>query len=233
MLVSYVQVAFNTYWSAQMFQVVRGPGGDRVYVRICTYYSVTLIFVSLGVSLFSRPVLGLLVTPAFRGAAVFVPAIAVAYVVRSIGDHFRSVFFLENRTGKNAQVTIGGAIVCAGAYAVLIPWLKVWGAILATTIAFVFMGGLIFWEAQRVRRYEFEIRRLVQAAFCAGVCGLIGWTISVPQLWQQFLVAAACVCLFPASLFVTRFFDEAELGLLRRTIEALERRVSAPATESI
>ena len=51
MFVGYVQVPFESYWEAQVFHVVRNPGGERHFVRALTYYSVALFGGALFVSL--------------------------------------------------------------------------------------------------------------------------------------------------------------------------------------
>lgn len=75
MLVGYVQYPFNWYWDSQMFRIVREPGGERAYVRVCTYIVMALTGAALALSVFAGPLVEILAAPSFRRADVFVHAI--------------------------------------------------------------------------------------------------------------------------------------------------------------
>lgn len=48
MLVTYLQMPFDIYWRAQMFQVVAQANGERIYARVCTYIGLVLMsFISM------------------------------------------------------------------------------------------------------------------------------------------------------------------------------------------
>ena len=68
----------------------------------------------MAITVFSRPALNLLTTPGFRSAARFIPLIVAAYVIRGLGDQFRNVFLMENRTGSDAQISTVGSLVVPG-----------------------------------------------------------------------------------------------------------------------
>lgn len=98
--------------------------------------------------------------PAFGSAAKYIPWVALAYVIRTVGSHFRSAFLLEGKTQKDAAIVWLSALVCLAAYAVLIPRFLLWGAVEATGIAFTFMFVAGLWQAQRVRHFDFEYKRM-------------------------------------------------------------------------
>jgi O-antigen/teichoic acid export membrane protein len=224
MLVSYAQGGFAQYWSAQMFPLLQRPDSAKLYVRVSTYYTVALIFVGLVLAVFSRPVLALIVTPAYYPAAAFVPVIALAYVLRGVGDHLRTVFFVEKRTELDAAVISCGVAVCIVLYAVLIPRMGARGAAVATVTAFGVMVPLSFWWAQRIRRYSFEWSRIGVASVCAAGLYAVDQMLIVRRLGPGLFVAALCCLAFPVLLVAVRFFDSAEKLVVRQTWITIVRR---------
>jgi O-antigen/teichoic acid export membrane protein len=161
-MVSTVQTAFSLYWSAQLFHVLKRPDGDRISVRLMTYVTGGLMAIGLAICLFIGPILRVLAASDFRGAAVYVPPIILAYVIRGAGDHVRGVFSLCNRPAKHLHVTSVGAAACLAAYALLIPALHLWGAAWGTLVGFVAMTAASIYWGQKLRRYDFEYGRMMR-----------------------------------------------------------------------
>jgi O-antigen/teichoic acid export membrane protein len=224
MLVSYIQAAFVTHWNAQMFRIAREGQGDRVYVRVLTYYFLIMLFAALALSVGAGPLLRMMVPPAYQPAAILVPVIALAYVLRGVGDYFRSVLLIEKRTGINAWVTLAGVLICLIAYATLIPWLKLWGAVIATLIGFLSIAVMAFVTAQRVKCYRFETGRMLQACGCAVVIFLAAQLIPKDVWWVEAAGVMGCVSMFPLALVATRFFDRTEVAAMWEALGWMRRR---------
>jgi O-antigen/teichoic acid export membrane protein len=224
MLVAYAQGGFAQYWGAQMYPILQREDGGKLYVRISTYYAVASIFIALALSVFGHPVLEIMVPGPYRPAAAFVPVIAVAYVLRGLGDHLRTVFFVERRTKLDAVVICWGTLVCVILYIVLIPRMGLWGAASATVIAFGVMVPLSFWWAQKIRRYSFEWSRIGVASVCAAGLYAVDQMLIVRRPGPDLLVAALCCLAFPVLLVSVRFFDSAEELVVRQTWITIVRR---------
>lgn len=208
MLISYLQTPFDVYWRSQMFTLVRGAEGEKVFVRVATYLALGLAFAVLLLALFAEPLLRLLTPAPFWSAAQYVPWIATAYLIRTVGAHFRCVFLLEGRTAKELKVTATGTAVCVAGYALLIPVWKLWGAVASTLAAFAAMFVVGLWESQRVRRFSYEFGRIAAGAAAAAGLGLVFAVARPQQAWAQFSVAVVLASLYPVLLVV--------LGLARR-----------------
>jgi len=221
MLVGYVQVPFESYWEAQVFHVVRDPGGERHFVRALTYYSVALFGGALFVSLAALPVLRLATKPEYFQAAVLVPVVAFAYAIRGPGDYFRSVFAICKQPSRNVIVTSAGVIVTLLSYSILIPRYRGAGAAAATAVTFVIMGAVSYWQSRKARIFHFEWRRLLQIVLCSV-------SIAAAALWYRPQTVAGEIFLsllgtlaFPAALYVTGFFEPAELATIRHYARVL------------
>lgn len=203
MLVTFVITPFYGYWHSQMYRLVDEPDGRHVYTRLFTYVVLVQTLTTVGVSVFAAPVLALLAAPEFGAAAQMVPYVALAYLLRGVGDQFRSAFSIYKRTDLTAAVTVSGVVISGGLYALLIPKWGVYGALVATIVGFGAMAMLTYILAQRVRRFEFEFGRLgiltvVSAATIlpfslftpAGIGAQVGLGALAMGLWFAILLAA-------------------------------------------
>jgi O-antigen/teichoic acid export membrane protein len=229
MLITYLQTPFDIYWRAQMFSLVRGPGGEKIYVRVCTYLTAGLCWVLLFLAVLSEPVLRVMAGRSFGDAAPYIPWVAAAYVLRTIGSHFRCAFLLEGRTHREAAVVWAGALVCLAAYSLLIPRYTLWGAVAATLLAFVVMFVMGLVQAQKVRHFPFEFGRM-------GYCGAVaaGLWAAFAQIrpegpWPQALAGLGFVLSYPALLLAGGFFAADEKEALRRLMRSGFRLFRQPA----
>jgi O-antigen/teichoic acid export membrane protein len=215
MLTYMVHTPFVTYWSQAMYTLKSEADGKALYVQLTTYLILALTAVGALIVAFNRPILAILSAPAFHSSAVYIPYITLAYIIRSIGDHLRTVFYTEARTGTSTKVTFVGAVTCLIGYSTLIPRFGVWGAVIATLIAFTIMGIYCFVEAQKVSYHRFEYGRLLKIAVAAlAVCVPAMWT-HLPHFWAQCGASAAYMLLMPAVLYMTGFVTAKEKITLR------------------
>jgi O-antigen/teichoic acid export membrane protein len=226
MLVAYLQTPFDIYWRAQMFQLIKRQDGEKIYVRVCTYLTLILSTVVVAFAVLTEPLLQILVGPSFVPVAPFVPWVAVAYLIRAVGSHFRSVFLLEDKTVKETGIVWAGAVVCLIGYYFLIPRYKAWGAVASTGIAFSVMmvGGYI--QAQRVRKFHFEYRRLAMIVLLGAAAWIAGALIQPPTVLLRLISGVSIVAAFLASLAALGFFDSDERQALRSYLQALTNRGS-------
>jgi O-antigen/teichoic acid export membrane protein len=196
MLMTYVQMPFDTYWRSQMFSLVDGPGGARIFVRACTYLTMCLMAAFMLMSVWIHPLLRVMATPAFGSAAALVPWVAGAYVLRTIGGQIRCIFFIRKRTGLETIVTWIGSIVCLIGYVFLIPRFHLWGAVAATMAAFAVMLAVGLWQAQRVEHFHYEFGRMSIVAALAVAVVMLASVAAAATLPVQVAWGTLLTCLY-------------------------------------
>jgi O-antigen/teichoic acid export membrane protein len=210
MLVAYLQTTFTLFWNSQMYSIVEGPNGERIYARTCTYLTLVMAFSTVVLGVFARPLVASTLGREFQRVSDFVPIIAVAYVIRGVGEYFTSVFFLEKKTVHVALTTWAAAAVCLTGYAILIPRYHLWGAIAATVGGFSMLLIAGYWLAQRVRRFEFELARLLKIGAGMLTVLVLSATIRPAGIWSQYLFASALVVAFVGIIVGLGFFSSDE-----------------------
>lgn len=232
MLVSYAQLAFITYWNAQIFTLAKTEDGDRTYVRTFTYYSLVLAAGGVVISAFSKPAIYGVTTEGFHRAAALVPWITFAYVVRGGGDYFRSVFLLHNKTARNVSVTSAGVVITLLAYGTLIPLFGIWGAVAATLVTFVVMSVVSYFVAQRVQAYQFEWLRILRVMVAASTAIAISTASATESLWLQSGIAVLSVLVFALMLVGLKFFTPGELEFLKSSPQAVLQMMRLKSVQS-
>jgi len=168
MLNTLVVASFFQVWNAKSFEVAAEPGAPAFYTRVFSYFSFGLLAAGLGMSLVIRDVIGIVAPSSYAAAARLVPLIVVAYVLNGIGTYFELGLKLKNRTPLLGVIFAGTCVLCLVLYWVLIPRYGMFGAVLATVIAFAVKAVWVYREGSRAYPIRFEFGRIVPAALLAG-----------------------------------------------------------------
>ncbi len=222
MMITFVHSSFHTYWSSQVYEVLRRDDGEELFGRIFTYMTVLLSFCALGIVVTIKPALALLTTAQFQGAGHVVPIIVFAYYIRALGDYFRLLFAVHKRLSWDAVCNWIGASVCVGSYFLLIPRYGVTGAAVATAITFTSVAAVSYVAGGRLMPIRLE-PRLLKVFAVSGLLTAIQLVTPVNSFWSQLLLAVVLLLLFPVLLRSSGFLSEPELvrgRLLLQTVQA-------------
>jgi O-antigen/teichoic acid export membrane protein len=215
MLASLAYSAFHTYWSSQIFGVMKRDDADTMFARLLTYAFGGVGAMVLGLIVFAKPAIHLLAHRDYSGAAALVPIIATAYGFRSLGDFFRSRYYLAGHPGYDAIANWLGAGLCLGGYLVWIPRFGVWGAAFATLLAFCSVLAVTLIWTFRLRPYEVEAGRLAKIAIAlAAVLGLF-MALPVASLVGQIAFGTLLAAGYPGLLWLFGFPTPAEREAVR------------------
>jgi O-antigen/teichoic acid export membrane protein len=215
MMVAFVELPYLRYWNVRMYEVVREVGGLEVFSRMCTYRTAALSLAAVALAVFAGPALRIALPTSYYDAAQYVPWIAGAYVVRSVGSHFLDVLLIEGRTSRHLVIIAAGTAVCVGGYVVLIPRFALYGAVFATIVCFATMMVMAYSAARRGDRFRFEIVRLIKIGASAIVV-MVSYAYCRPVA-LSWLVGSAIVftAAYPALLVLVGLFTPSELRSIR------------------
>ena len=126
--------SFAKGWEVTLYRYVDSPGWQARFAQVAAYLTFILFTTGLGVALFSPEVMRLMVPADYLPPAGVLPILVCAYVVREVGDFFRTLLLINKRSGLVGRIGLGGAVLNVAANFVLIPVYGVHGAALATLI---------------------------------------------------------------------------------------------------
>jgi O-antigen/teichoic acid export membrane protein len=148
---------FNAIWGVVMYEVAQQPDAKYVYARVFQYYVYGLTLVSLGISLFARQLLAMMVAPDYLRAADLIPIICLAYIFFSLHEHFKVPVMLAKRTAVLPPVVGFAAAINIGANLLLIPLLGPAGAAWASVVTFATYSFVGLWRYRTIDRYEYPL----------------------------------------------------------------------------
>jgi O-antigen/teichoic acid export membrane protein len=232
MLVSVAHGPFLFYWMGDVYRIAGLEEGKSVTVRVFRFVTICLAGVAVALALFTRPVLAMMTTPDYYGAAVFAPWLLLAYVLRAMGDQIRSVFNTRARTWEHTLVSVAAVGAGVVSYGLLIPRYGAAGAVAATVLIFLSVAVVSTWRAQAVDPHDFEWGRIAVLCFVSfGVVALFS-ELAPAGLAAQFAAGIAGSIVWVFGIWLAGVFTAAErerIGGLVRNWIARPRTLAARA----
>jgi O-antigen/teichoic acid export membrane protein len=214
-----IQAPFESAWNVKMYDYVSSPGWQKEFARVFRYLLFFLVLTGLALSVTREEALAMLAPPAYGAAAVLVPIIVLAYVVRGAGDFFRGVLFVNKRVRIFSAATCVCALLNLALNQSLIPRWGARGAAWATL--FTWLAYMIFcWIlAHREHHLPYPLRSFGQIFGLAGMVYAAAAVVNrLPGNWR-WGPDALMVLLFVGLLWATGYFPAEDR---KRICERLE-----------
>jgi O-antigen/teichoic acid export membrane protein len=180
---------FFQHWEPMSYKYAKEVNGKRKFQVAFIAISALMFAAGLGISIFSQPVIRLMSTKAFYGAASVVPLLVLGAIFNNLRSFFNFGFMVTGRTEVQSWSQYGSAVGITIAYLLLIPLFGLMGAAAARCLAFG--ATFIFVYALSRRYYDPEIN-----LFPIGVFSVIGFgayffanvALRVPNLGIDLLI---------------------------------------------
>lgn len=208
---------FVKIWGTKRFQIYKEDADAKnIFARVHTYYTFLIVWAALAISLCIKEVMILMANERFHGAAIIVPLIAIAYVVRGSYYHFNIGIYLENKTKLIAYNSffVVGINVCLNYF--LINSYGIIGAAVATVLSFVAEELLILFISRKFYIIPYEWLRIAKICLVALCVYFFGITVvTFDNLFVSIFLKLLLLAGFPLFLLFTRFLNEAETNQLQ------------------
>lgn len=215
---------FQLAWPAFAFSISEDPGHRFVFARTLTYFTVVSVFIWLGLSLFTKPVLKLMANPSYFDAYKVVPLVAAAYLFNGIHFCVSPGIHIKEKSRYLPILVVGASIFNLGLNFLLIPSFGMMGAAWSTLFSFLALGLATLILAERIYPVSLEYQRI----FKVGVLGIGLYGISF--LLQPQTVLATCIwhgilaVTFLLVLTFSRFLEPDESRALIRMVRSWKLR---------
>lgn len=207
-------------WGPQRLQLLNEPKDirDKSYNRGFAYFNLVLITVATGIGLFVEPVIRLMTTAPFHGAARLVPIILAAYVAQSWGEATTFGIIVSQKTRYITYTTWIAVIVAVTLYALLIPRYGGMGAAVATLVAFIVRASLLYFWAQRLWNIAYSWKGSLRLAGYGATLVAIAFAIPTIGVAVQ-LAAGLLLFIVYCVLTWTTVLDTKERALLASVLK--------------
>ena len=210
------------------FELYKEEGAEKIFGRIFTYFLVLMFWACLTVSLITREILELISDPLYWSASAIVPIIALATTVFTFHYHFNIGILIEKKTKYLAYINSSNAVIVIALNFLLIPTYGVFGAAIATLIAFCYKAVATYWLSSKYYSIHFEFKRIAHLLITSVALYVIGNIITSDHIGFRVVVKCILIFLYPAILLLTGFFNYNERARMKskavRISDILTRR---------
>ncbi|MGC9337895.1 MAG: oligosaccharide flippase family protein [Candidatus Cloacimonadia bacterium] len=211
---NFIADPFNQIWQPRRFELYKQTGSEEMFGRIFTYFLCVILFAGLGVSVLTKDVLMIIADEKFWSAYKIVPIIVVATTIFTFASHFNMGILIYKKTKYLAYINGSNAFVVIVLNFLLIPSFGVYGAAVATLIAFIYKVSLTYFYSSKYYKIHFEFLRIFKI-FLATLILYTGTVfIDSGSTYINFIVKTCIVLLFPIILYFLRFYSENEKDMI-------------------
>jgi O-antigen/teichoic acid export membrane protein len=168
--------SFSKSWSVSFYGLSSGEGWQGRFVEVGRWLIFVLGTSAIGISLFGRDVLTLMVPGSYYPPMLLLPVLVFGYFLREVGDFFNSMLLIGIGSGLVGRIALAGAVLNMALNAALIPHFGIWGAAWATFgtwAAYCAVAWVFAWRTHGVAMAPWPL------AVMLGLSGLILWLQAV------------------------------------------------------
>ena len=215
---AFVVTAFTLGWVPIRFKMLSLADPKIVYGRVATLYIAVAGLIWLALSVFSHEIIMLTAPAAFRQAALFIPPVALSYLLYGLFVLSVTGAGVAKRTAGLPLVMLAAAVLNIGLNLVLIPRIGAMGAALSTLAAYSAMVAAALYVSERVYPISYEYRKC--GILLGGMILLAGAATALPDgaammtIPARVLVLAAYVLVVLISGVLTRSEWDKVTGVL-------------------
>ncbi len=226
-----VMSPFFMIWGPKRFEIAKEPNAKSLFATIFTYFVFVELFVSLGIAVAIKDVISVAADPSYGEAYKFVSLLLIAYIFNGIYVYVQFGLHLENKTKYLALATLSAAAISLACNLSLIPFIGIWGAAIASTIAYGYLMIFTHLKSQPLYPVPYETGRLFKMALVAVGLYVIAAIIDIPNLVLSLAVKLAIACSFPVVLYFARFYNRDEIDKAIELRRRLPSQVKALVTK--
>jgi O-antigen/teichoic acid export membrane protein len=222
---------FQYAWPPLAYSISSDAEASRLYSLVTTYFVLATGIVVAAVALLGRWIVRLLAAHEYFGAHAALPWLALAWTLYGLYQVMIVITGRARATERNLPAAGVGLLVNVALLLVLVPHgglaLGIAGAGIALCGAYVAMLLVMHLLTRRLFAVAFQWRRLAHATLVFAGVAVSGELLLPTSGFAGLALRALWLCLAPALLLLTRFFDADERGQARALLADGRRRAAA------
>ena len=203
---------FMLAWPPMMWKMRKEPDEASFHRRTLTYYFAAQMLIWCGVAVFCDLMMHVVSTgrTEFMAAAFAVPAVHLGAIFLGTWGLLGAGFQFDAKTHYYTVSMACATLVSVVCNITLIPILGIWSCAAAFASAqFVFALSCFVW-GHRYFPVHFEWWRIARVFICAGITVGLGLMARSIDGWTGIITAAGVVALYPALLYLLRFYTPSD-----------------------
>lgn len=196
--------------NVRILAIHKSENAPEIIARMATYTTIFLFFIGLGLSVFAKDIIMIMVPVEFWDAYKIIPPICLCYIIFSLENYFVQPMLILKKTERLFYVNIATAIINISMNYLLISAFGIYGAILATFLSLVFKELGFFFIGKGLFPIPYEWKRLSSIVVAALILYLLSESFSDLELYLRLLCNIALWLSFVPLLWVSGIINGEE-----------------------
>jgi O-antigen/teichoic acid export membrane protein len=188
--------SFTKSWGVSFYAHATGDDWKFRFVTIGRWLIFVLGTASIGISLFARDALTLMVPQSYYPPMFMLPVLVFAYFLREVGDFFNSMLLIGAGSGLVGKIAVVVAILNIALNAALIPFYGIWGAAWATFGTWAIYCATCWLNAARKHRLPITPWPLALMLALSAITLMARTALATPNTIQNLALDTAAFALF-------------------------------------
>jgi len=195
------------------YKMYNKPEAKRFFSKVLTYFTMILIFASLGLTFFSKEMIMIFAqsNDGYWIAYTLVPLLCLTYVFKGVEYVFVIGLHNVKKTNYNALVVLIGTLLNIGLNILLIPYFEMYGAAMTSVLSGLVMTVLFYYFSQKFYPISYEKAKVVKLFVLGGALYAVSLGFEGLNFYLAIVLKFVLLILFPFMLKWIRFYDEIEL----------------------
>ncbi|MFH1045735.1 MAG: oligosaccharide flippase family protein [Candidatus Omnitrophota bacterium] len=203
-------------WVPILFSIAKEKNAPEIFGRVMTYFFSVVAFVSVLISVFGKELIRVFASPFYMPASQVIPIIATSYLLYGAYMFLLTGLLIKKEARSQPLILAVAAGVNVGLNILLIPRLGMMGAALATLATYLLVAGGTYFASQKIYFIPYEFDRILKSLFITLLVYFLSLLIRSESLaYALSLKFALMIVMYPALLYLTKFFKQEELAKLR------------------
>ncbi|NQV38585.1 MAG: oligosaccharide flippase family protein [Candidatus Marinimicrobia bacterium] len=192
-----------------------------IYQDMLFYYSIIGSIMFLGISLLTKPILGIITNPNYLIGAGLIPIVAFAYYLAGFQHFFTASAAIHNKTGRIAIASIFTILTNFGLNLILIKNYGINGAAWATLISYFILSLSIYVISYRLEQFDWGFKRLIKVISITLIIYIC--TTILNEIYQNLniLISLLSIIIFIVILKITQILGDREINGIKSIISKL------------
>ena len=219
-ILSFVTTAINFAWVPYFMSSAKelGEKARPTFATLTTYYMVFILFIGLGITLFSNIVIEIMATPDFYDAAKIVPIITLSFIFGGMYYMVVNQLFFLKRSHYIMYSTVMAACINVGMNALLIPKFGMIGAGIATALSYFSSFIFVYYFSNKLFPIPYDYRKIVKTCMLTFSIYAISLFIPMSESLLEFSIKCILMVIYIMGLLCLRIITLNEIYTLKNNI---------------
>jgi O-antigen/teichoic acid export membrane protein len=192
------------------------PDNKRFYSKVLLYTSWVMMIAVVGMSLFSYEMIKVIATSRdFWGAVAIIPILSLSIFFVNMKEVTVYGLHIAKKTRIIGIIVIFSTILSLALNILLIPWLDITGAALATLLSQFVYWLACYYYSQKEYYVPYEIDKIIMMLITGSILSFAALFLNNMALIPRLLIKTGALISFPFILYLFKFYEPVELQAIK------------------